>query len=178
MFQYIFNSYPFEYLYNLLTKIFYSPQPLITNYAHNEKKKTPNDNLKNFYYLSLIKEPNSESNYTIHGLWPQTDIKNYPTYCKKVNFDMDQLTPILDKLEQYWYSNKHTLIMDEKFWKHEYEKHGSCVYTPMTEFEYFNNTINLYEKALEKNLPSKFYNSQKNQCLIPVDQSLNFIELN
>ena len=85
------------------------------------------------------------------------------------------LEPILDKLEQYWYSNKHTLLRDEKFWQHEYEKHGSCVYTPMSELEYFQNTIELYEKAIERDLPKKYYNAQKNQCLIPVSQNLQFI---
>ena len=170
MFQYILNSAPFEYLYNFFTNLFYPRQKLLTNYSFHEEKIKQ---LKNFYYLSLIKE--SETEYTIHGLWPQTDANNYPTYCKKVIFNIKMLEPILDKLEQYWYSNKHTLLRDEKFWQHEYEKHGSCVYTPMSELEYFQNTIELYEKAMERDLPKKYYNAQKNQCLIPVSQNLQFI---
>ena len=126
-----------------------------------------------FYYLSLIKETNG---YSIHGLWPQTDANNYPTFCKKVIFNIKTLEPILDKLEQYWYSNKRTLLRDEAFWKHEYEKHGSCVYTNMSELDYFNNTINLYEKALEQNLPEKYYNAETKKCLIPVSQDLEFIK--
>ena len=66
---------------------------------------------------------------------------------------------------------------NEDFWKHEYQKHGSCVWAPMTEFEYFNNTLNLYYKAKELNLAQKYYDENKKTCLIPVDQNLNFIEL-
>tara|TARA_B100001094_G_scaffold332639_1_gene405600 strand:+ start:161 stop:367 length:207 start_codon:yes stop_codon:yes gene_type:complete len=64
---------------------------------------------------------------------------------------------------------------NEDFWKHEYQKHGSCVWTPMTEFEYFNNTLNLYYKAKELNLAEKYYDENKKTCLILVDQNLNFI---
>ena len=137
------------------------------------EEEEPTNNLTNFYYLSLFKE--SATTWSIHGLWPQTDAHNYPTYCHPVTFDLNLLEPILDKLEQYWYSQGNTLPLDEKFWKHEYAKHGSCVYTPMTELEYFQNTINLYEKALELDLPTTFYNPQTQKCLIPVNQKLEFI---
>ena len=138
-----------------------------------EDESTNYSNLTNFYFLSLFRE--SATTWSIHGLWPQTDAHNYPTYCHPVTFDPNLLEPILDKLEQYWYSQGNTLPLDEKFWKHEYAKHGSCVYTPMTELEYFQNTINLYEKALELDLPNTFYNPQTQKCLIPVNQKLEFI---
>ena len=149
----------------------------------NNKKEIKNENklesipedleLTNFYYLSLFRE--SATTWSIHGLWPQTNAHTYPTYCHKVTFDPDLLAPLLEKLEQYWYSQGHTLTLDEKFWKHEYEKHGSCVYTPMNELEYFQNTIQLYEKALELGLPNTYYNPETKKCLIPVNQKLEFI---
>ena len=48
-----------------------------------------------YYYLSLIYE-----NYiwSIHGLWPQYADGSYPSYCKKVFFDLQALQPIIDKL--------------------------------------------------------------------------------
>ena len=146
---------------------------LETILEEEENSPKSQSNLTNFYYLSLFRESNTT--WSIHGLWPQTDAHNYPTYCHPVTFDPDLLEPILDKLEQYWYSQGNTLPLDEKFWKHEYSKHGSCVYTPMTELEYFQNTINLYEKALELDLPSTFYNPKTKKCLIPVNQKLEFI---
>ena len=48
----------------------------------------------------------------------------------------------------------------------------------MTELEYFNNTIELYELALELDLPEQFYNEQSKKCLIPVNQKLQFITPN
>ena len=156
--NYFYNSYLYEFFYNTFNSL---------------KLTSPNPPLTNFYYLSLIKE--SPTEFTIHGLWPQRSTTKYPTYCHPVNFQIKTLEPILDKLEQYWYSQQHTLTLDEKFWKHEYEKHGSCVFTQMTELQYFQNTINLYEKSLELNLPQKFYNPETKKCLIPVNQELEFI---
>lgn len=131
----------------------------------------PNQELKDFYYLSLIRE--QDGSFSIHGLWPQTDTKNYPSYCKKVSFDIKTLQPIMEELKTYWYS---TMEKDEDFWKHEWEKHGSCVWTEMTEQEYFFNALELYRKSLLTNLPIKYYNPETKKCLIPVDKDLNFID--
>ena len=87
---------------------------------------------------------------------------------------MEVLNPILDKLEQYWYSNKRTIEMDEKFWEHEYMKHGTCTFSPLTEKEYFSKTIELYEKAMELNLPNKYYNEKTKKTLIPVLKDFTF----
>ena len=162
---------PDNKLHDILLDDSQEEREVVDNYENENENE--NSKLTNFYYLALFRE--SRTTWSIHGLWPQTDVHNYPTYCKKVEFDADKLAPILDKLEQYWYSEGHTLILDEKFWKHEWEKHGSCVYTNMTEFEYFKNTIELYELALELYLPEQFYDKSSQTCLIPVNQKLQFI---
>ena len=159
--NYFYNSYLYELFHNSF------------QYLKSFGYSNTSPHLTNFYYLSLIKESSTE--YTIHGLWPQISTTKYPTYCHPVTFQIKSLEPILDKLEQYWYSRQRTLSLDEKFWKHEYEKHGSCVFTPMTEFQYFQKTIDLYEKALELDLPSKYYDPDTKKCLIPVNQELEFI---
>ena len=120
-----------------------------------------------FYYLSLIKE--SDDCYSIHGLWPQFSKKSYPTYCREVNFSLEKLKPIMKELNQYWFSTEEK---NSDFWKHEYEKHGSCMFSSMTEIQYFSKTIDLYKKAIELGLPSKYENEKTNKCLIPV--TLNF----
>ena len=33
---------------------------------------------------------------------------------------------------------------DEEFWKHEWEKHGSCMFVEMDEFGYFSKTLELF----------------------------------
>ena len=86
---------------------------------------------------------------------------------------MDALKPILDELNKYWSSNKGK---DENpdFWKHEYLKHGSCMFTDVSEFDYFNKTINLYLQALQLNLPDKYYDPKTGKCLIPVNLDFTF----
>ena len=106
----------------------------------------PKSESKSFYYLSLIKD---NDRYSIHGLWPQLSESSYPKYCKKVTFTLDTLNPIIDDLNKYWYSN---IEKNEAFWKHEYEKHGSCMFINMSELEYFKKTLELYNYVLENNL--------------------------
>ena len=56
------------------------------------------------YFLSLQK-CSRNSNWTTHGLW----IDNYPEgtgfpeYCKKVDFNVTLLDPIIDQLTQTYY---------------------------------------------------------------------------
>ena len=125
-----------------------------------------------FYYLSLIKEDNGS--YSIHGLWPQYSLNSYPSYCKTVNFSIEKLSPIMDTLNNYWYSSTG---LNVDFWKHEYEKHGSCMFIPMTELNYFKKTIELYEYSIVNNIIKHY--SEKNtksiKILIPFDINFNYM---
>lgn len=125
--------------------------------------------LPNYYYLSLLKE---DDKWSIHGLWPQYSTNTYPTYCKPVKFDILKLDPIIEKLRDNWYSDQEK---DELFWKHEWEKHGSCMFNNCDEFAYFSTALKLYFEAIEKNLPDKYYNKAKDNCLIPVNLQFKFI---
>ena len=82
----------------------------------------------NFYYLSLLKE--EENKWSIHGLWPQYTKEKYPTYCKEVTFDVTKLDSIMDDLNKYWFSTEEK---NTDFWKHEWEKHGSCMFNKCDE---------------------------------------------
>ena len=132
-------------------------------YYDNQKTK--------FYYLSLIKEKN---NWSIHGLWPQYDQNQNPSYWKPVDFSYQKLEPILGELKLFWYSN---CDKNELFWKHEWEKHGSCMFTEINELEYFMTTLELYKKALDQKLPEKFYDKKTNKCLIPLSLDFKFIQV-
>ena len=127
---------------------------------------------ENFYYLSLIKE--DDSSYSIHGLWPQYSDSKYPTYCRDVKFSVKELEPIIDKLNKYWYSK---MEKNELFWKHEYEKHGSCMFIPITELNYFSKTIQLYEDAVKLNLIKKYLEKipDADRILLRLDEDLNFV---
>ena len=74
----------------------------------------------------------------------QYDPNNYPSYCKNIPFSLDALKPLIPELNIYWYSNDND---NPDFWKHEYLKHGSCMFKSMSEFDYFHLTLDLYHKA-------------------------------
>jgi len=164
----------FRVIYNFICNYFNTDESNGSVESSNEldKSKTSNINhkLQNFYYLSLIEEP--DGTFSIHGLWPQYTTKTYPSFCKKVVFDINKLSPILPDLNRNWYSNKGN---NPNFWEHEYLKHGSCVFTPIDEFQYFDTSLELFKKAIQLELPSKFYNKNTKKCLIPVDQQFEFI---
>jgi|TARA_Y100000389_G_C17383246_1_gene475542 ribonuclease I len=125
-----------------------------------------------FYYLSLIRESEySEFGWGIHGLWPQYSQNSYPSFCKDVDFSIDALKPIMPELKEYWHSD---MEPDADFWSHEYKKHGSCVFKPMTELAYFNTALDLFHKAVKLGLPNKYYNKKTGKCLIPVNLDFTF----
>ena len=41
----------------------------------------------------------------------------------------------MDELNEYWFSTEEK---NQDFWRHEYQKHGSCVFTQMNEYQYFS----------------------------------------
>ena len=157
----------FGFLWNYLYQDEQPENPLSCN-----KKTNLNESPTDFYYLSLLNEGNGT--WSIHGLWPQETIKKYPQYCKDVEFDIDLLYPIMDRLKDEWYSNRG---VDEIFWKHEYLKHGTCNFNDFNEYEYFKTALDLFDKAMALKLADKYYNSETGKCLIPVNQQLNFFEI-
>lgn len=131
--------------------------------------RVPEDESKTkFYYLSLKKDPNKNSEWSIHGLWPQYSENEYPSFCKKVDFDIKKLKPIIPELQQFWYSTKNT---NADFWKHEWKKHGSCVFTEMDELTYFKTALSLYVDCIQNNCIDK-YKKNETQSLVPI--SLDF----
>ena len=126
-----------------------------------------------FYFLALKKDK-IEDDWSIHGLWPQNSLDSYPVYCKKVVFDINKLNPILDELKKNWYSTETT---DEYFWSHEWEKHGSCMFTKMDEIDYFKKALYLYN-YVDSNDIIKNYLEKENpkKCQIPFDSEFNLIK--
>ena len=83
--------------------------------------------------------------FTIHGLWPQlSQLSSLISYCKnnKEKFDVKLLGSIFHELDRTWPS----AFSDDatSFWKHEWDKHGTCTSFTMT--KYFHESIALYNK--------------------------------
>jgi ribonuclease T2 len=121
-----------------------------------------------FYYLALLLE---KDKWSIHGLWPQYNKSDYPTYCKEVSFDIEKLSPILDELNKYWSSYEKS--DNDVFWEHEWKKHGSCYFKNIDELGYFETTLRLYHQVIAEDLVEKYRDGDR--AMIPFDLNLNVI---
>ena len=122
-----------------------------------------------YYYLSL-KRVNETSPWSIHGLWPQYSKTSYPQFCKRTKFDIEKIHPIISDLNKFWYSG---MEPNKAFWKHEWEKHGTCMFNDSDEFEYFKTALSLYVEVIQSNIIDKFkLENDGLQVKIPID--LNF----
>ena len=129
------------------------------------------DSENKYYYLSLKHDKKKDNNWSIHGLWPHYSQTEYPSYCKKVDFDINKLDPIIEDLNNYWYSSKEK---NDLFWKHEWEKHGSCMFTNMDELDYFKTALKLFIDSVQSDSINKFKVSE-NRSLIPIGIDLKII---
>jgi ribonuclease T2 len=83
--------------------------------------------------------PSFVSNFTIHGLWPNSyTIYHGPSCCKDIRFDMNELKSIEQSMEHNWPS---FFNPNEQFWSHEWLKHGTC--SQMDQLSYFKTTLDI-----------------------------------
>ena len=108
-----------------------------------------------------IKKLDDEIYFTIHGLWPTYISGQYTEQCNKneqltISFSDKEFNSTLSKLWPGLYT------MDEKFWGHEYNKHGYCYIQrigkdPIKDYKlYFQKTIDIfdsYRDLMEEMLP-------------------------
>ena len=78
------------------------------------------------FHLIFSFFPDSARLWTIHGIWPTSNHKIGPLFCNRTDkFDPEKIRPLLPELR-----SKCTDVRvggDEfNFWKHEWEKHGTC----------------------------------------------------
>jgi len=76
---------------------------------------------------------------TIHGLWPE-----WTNGCDGADFDISLLAPIKDQMDKIWLSCPEDGGDNEKFWSHEWQKHGTC--TGMDQLSYFKKGLDLFQK--------------------------------
>merc|ERR1719510_1757849 len=62
---------------------------------------------------------NDDMEWTIHGIWPTTNHKKGPTFCRDdLPFNETQLAPILSDLEEHWL-NVRNGTGEYSFWEHD-----------------------------------------------------------
>jgi len=91
--------------------------------------------------------PREVNTWVVHGLWPSKAHSGHhygPFNCENKPFDEGKVLPILDDLHKFW-PNLMKNKVDDSFWQHEWEKHGTCACqkNSCTELEYFQQGIEL-----------------------------------
>lgn len=80
------------------------------------------------------------AHFTLHGLWP---LARHRVHCRS-DFDPSRLLALEANLTQVWPSFLHRAAAG--FWRHEYEKHGSCLYDSIE--EYFQAALDMHAQHL------------------------------
>jgi len=112
-------------------------------------------------YVMSLQKCNANSDWTIHGLWPEWGMN-----CGGAKFDIKQLAPIRNDLNQYWLSCPGHQG-NEAFWNHEWTKHGTC--TNYTQVQYFAAGLSVY-KRFKAECNNKL---RGGECRFCVDMNLN-----
>uniref|UniRef100_M4DJN0 2-oxoglutarate-dependent dioxygenase DAO n=1 Tax=Brassica campestris TaxID=3711 RepID=M4DJN0_BRACM len=88
------------------------------------------------------------ADFGIHGLWPNYKDGTYPSNCNPDSeFDKSQITDLVSSLKKTWPTLACPSNEGFKFWKHEWEKHGTCSESVMDQHEYFENSLKLRDRA-------------------------------
>ena len=96
------------------------------------------------YFILALFAHSKSSDVSIHGLWPQYSENSWPEYCTDIKFDLSLIKSLLPELKKHWHSYNGR---NEKFWEHEWKKHGTCSY--MDEHTYFKTALALREKYIK-----------------------------
>ncbi|XP_020664200.3 ribonuclease T2 [Pogona vitticeps] len=131
--------------------------------------------------------------WTIHGLWPDKADECNRTW----HFNISEIKDILGDMEHYWPDVLHP--NRTKFWKHEWEKHGTCaavLESLNSQKKYFSKALELYKEidlnsylvklrikpggtyqmaAIREALTSVYQVTPKIQCLPPDEGQLQVI---
>lgn len=78
-------------------------------------------------------------NWTLHGLWPE-----WGNGCEGPDFDMNALRDIRQDLQSKWPSCPEYGESEDKFWRHEWQKHGTC--SGLNELNYFQTALRLHDQ--------------------------------
>jgi ribonuclease I len=121
-----------------------------------------------FIYFLALQKCSKYSPFTVHGLWVDYESGGFPEYCKKLDFNVTVLDSIKLQLDQKWISCPRYHNTNEALWKHEFQKHASCEEHNISQFEYFNTTLNIYNKY-QKNFEELC--KGKRNCMIQIKHS-------
>ena len=101
-------------------------------------------------------------NWTVHGIWPTKPGKKGPFDCDHSKpYNHGLIEPILPNLRLHW-TNVRANTDEDNFWKHEWNKHGTCAMV----LEPMNNEFKYFSKGNENTFLTNF--NEKNQLIFLV----------
>ena len=105
-----------------------------------------------------LQQCNRDSDWTIHGLWPSG-----AGFCSGESFSLEQIEALIPSLTMFWPSCYN--MPNEKFWEHEWDKHGTC--SGYSIEEYFQTTLDLRSRFYESCPAGSATNKNCYFCLSP-----------
>ncbi|XP_031101340.1 extracellular ribonuclease LE-like [Ipomoea triloba] len=86
------------------------------------------------------------TNFSIHGLWPTLLNGTWPEYCNPNTLhDESKISDLIERLQSEWPTISCPSSNGSKFWKHEWEKHGTC--SILDQYAYFESTLNIKDRV-------------------------------
>nr|GMD13486.1 Extracellular ribonuclease LE [Ipomoea batatas] len=86
------------------------------------------------------------TNFSIHGLWPTLLNGTWPEYCNpNTLYDESKISDLIERLQSEWPTISCPSSNGSKFWKHEWEKHGTC--SVLDQYAYFESTLNIKDRV-------------------------------
>ncbi|KAK1308659.1 Ribonuclease 1 [Acorus calamus] len=88
-----------------------------------------------------------EADFSIHGLWPNYNDGSYPSNCDHDSpFDSSKISNLIPKMQSDWPTLACPSGNGLKFWKHEWEKHGTCSESMLDHHAYFETALKLKDQ--------------------------------
>ncbi|KAG9451323.1 hypothetical protein H6P81_011288 [Aristolochia fimbriata] len=89
-----------------------------------------------------------DEDFGIHGLWPNYNDGSYPSNCETgTPFDPSVIANLTSDMQMNWPSLACPSSDGLQFWEHEWEKHGTCSESILTQYQYFQTALNLKQQA-------------------------------
>ncbi|KAK6931235.1 Ribonuclease T2-like [Dillenia turbinata] len=89
-----------------------------------------------------------DSDFGIHGLWPNYNDGTYPSNCDSKNhFDKSKISDLISEMQEEWPTLACPSADGYSFWQHEWEKHGTCSESIFDERGYFKTVLALKQKS-------------------------------
>ncbi|RZB39927.1 Ribonuclease T2 domain containing protein [Asbolus verrucosus] len=117
--------------------------------------------------------PENNSTWTVHGVWPTKIGTNGPYFCNSaIHFDPDQLEPMMKELLEFW-PNIEANTKPNSFWKHEWNKHGTCAST----LPQLNSVTNFFKQGLQWNQDYNLATILTKNEIVPNQQGYNISDI-